>query len=116
MSNNKWEYVKAAEKLEWRAFVDDDGSIEFERFSPAGEDFLFYIEGKDIAGEVKEYYESFDPDEHAEMWVNSRGKRGVPSSIRALIDDADAIDEMILELSVAFCELSNRLENDEDDK
>ena len=33
------------------------------------------------------------------MWVESRGKRGVPDSIRTLIDDADAIKEMAFELA-----------------
>ena len=33
------------------------------------------------------------------MWVEIRGKRGVPDSIRTLIDDADAIKEMVFELA-----------------
>lgn len=36
------------------------------------------------------------------MWVESRGKRGVPDSIRTLIDDADAIKEMAFELADAL--------------
>ena len=36
------------------------------------------------------------------MWVESRGKRGVPNSIRTLIDDADAIKEMVFELAGAL--------------
>ena len=31
--------------------------------------------------------------------MESRGKRGVPDSIRTLIDDADAIKEMVFELA-----------------
>ena len=41
--------------------------------------------------EFKNYCYNFDPDEHAEMWIKFRGKNGVPGSIRALIDDADAM-------------------------
>ena len=34
------------------------------------------------------------------MWVNNmHNVKGVPQSIRALIDDADAIKEMLLELA-----------------
>ena len=79
--------------------------IEFEKYSPAGEDFIFTITGNDearVAEQVREYAYDFDPDEHAEMWVESRGKRGVPDSIRTLIDDADAIKEMAFELADAL--------------
>ena len=88
-----------AEELEWSIYVDEDGEIEFSKYSPAGEDFSFHIEGKNIVQEVKEYACNFDADEHAEMWVNSRGKNGVPDSIRTLIDDADAIQTMLDELA-----------------
>ena len=55
-----------------------------------------------MAEQVREYAYDFDPEEHAEMWVESRGKRGVPDSIRTLIDDADAIKEMAFELADAL--------------
>lgn len=96
-----------AKECGWNCTICDDGSIEFEQFSPAGEDFIFNIEGKDITAEVKDYYEDFDPDEHAKMWVeNMNTIKGVPRSIRVLIDDADAIDRML-------CELANALEETE---
>ena len=91
----------AAELLDWSVHIYDD-CIEFEKYSPAGEDFIFTITGNDearVAEQVREYAYDFDPDEHAEMWVESRGKRGVPDSIRTLIDDADAIKEMAFELA-----------------
>ena len=65
-------------------------------------DFIFTIVGNDegaVAEKVREYAYDFDPDEHAEMWVESRGKRGVPDSIRTFVDDADAIKEMLFELA-----------------
>ena len=34
--------------------------------------------------------------------IESRGTRGVPSSVRQLIDDADAIQEMLDELAEAL--------------
>lgn len=93
--------VDAAEEIDWAVHIEDD-CIEFEKYSPAGEDFIFTIVGNDegaVAEKVREYAYDFDPDEHAEMWVESRGKRGVPDSIRTLIDDADAIKEMLFELA-----------------
>ena len=90
----------AAELLDWSVHIYDD-CIEFEKYSPAGEGFIFTITGNDearVVEQVREYAYDFAPDEHAEMWVESRGKRGVPDSIRTLIDDADAIKEMVSEL------------------
>ncbi len=92
--------VEAAEQIDWSVHIEND-CIEFEKYSPAGEDFLFTITGNEedeVVEKVREYAYDYDPDEHAEMWVESRGKRGVPDSIRTLIDDADAIKEMLFEL------------------
>lgn len=89
----------------WWYNTYDDGSVEIGQHSPAGEDFFFSIAGKDIAAEVKEYYEEFDPDEHVKMWVEHMDKvNGVPKSIRTLIDDAEAIDKMLMELAEALQE------------
>lgn len=93
--------IDAAELLDWSVHIYDD-CIEFEKYSPAGEDFSFSIAGSeetDVVKQVREYAYEFDPDEHTEMWAESRGKRGVPDSIRTLIDDADAIKEMLFELA-----------------
>lgn len=93
--------VDAAEEIDWSVHIYDD-CIEFEKYSPAGEDFVFSIVGTDeneLVKEVNRYASDFDPDEHAELWVGSRGKRGVPGSIRTLIDDADSIKEMLVELA-----------------
>lgn len=97
--------IEKADELEWACRVCDDGELEFEKYSPEGEDFIFYVSSSNPVREVKEYAGNFDADEHAEMWVESRGKRGVPDSIRALIDDADAIQEMLNELADALAEL-----------
>jgi len=70
-----------------------------EWYSPAGEDFVFtfHFDGSasDFVDNFRSYAEDFDPDEHAEMWVEHRGKNGCPNSIRDLIDDADAINDFL---------------------
>ncbi len=87
------------ERLGW--YVQPDGNdIILEQFSPAGEDFFFYADKKRFAESIREYAEDFDPDEHAAMWIeNMKTVKGVPQSIRTLIDDTDAIKEMLTELS-----------------
>lgn len=105
-------YEEAYDALDWIPHTVDEGGMELEKCSPAGEDFFFYIEGKDIPAEVAEYAEDFDPDEHAEMWVESRGKGGCPDSIRELIDDAQAIQEMLNELAAALATVPKKEEDD----
>lgn len=99
--------IEKAEELGWWVRVYDD-CIEIGQESPAGEDFFFSINNKeDVAGEVREYAEDFDPDEHAEMWIEGRGTRGTPRSIRTLIDDADAIADMLDKLAEALTDAEN---------
>ena len=108
-----------ADELGWSIYCDDEGGWDFGKYSPAGEDFSFYVRGEDIVKEVYEYYEGFDPDEHAKMWVEAQGRvAGVPSSIRTLIDDAEAIDEMLKELADALVDVEQELgdEDEEDDE
>ena len=52
---------------------------------------------------VKAYAASFDQEEHIEMWVLARrsGTRGVPH-IKELVEDAQAIDDMLRELACAL--------------
>lgn len=79
---------------------------EFSKYSPAGEDFSFvawYDKIADLPELVEEYYNGFDAEEHAGMWVEARrnGDSGVPS-IRVLVEDADEIEKMLRDLSVAL--------------
>lgn len=82
--------------------------VDVSQYSPAGEDFFFTVSKKNFAIEVEQYADDFDADEHAEMWVGCRNTvRGVPQSIRTLIDDADAIQEMLYELARRLNKRSN---------
>lgn len=81
----------------------EDRSIDLQFFSPLGEDFWFtiYFDGQpaDFIYQFCSYQQGFDPDEHAAMWIANRGKHGTPSSVRDLIDDADAIDDRLQEIA-----------------
>lgn len=100
--------VQKATDLEWS--VDIDGKCwEFEKYSPAGEDFCFALHGEDIIDELQKYYDSFDPEEHIiDLLIAKRnGFPGVPD-VKTLCDDADAIDNMIYELLQAFIEVEDK--------
>lgn len=91
-----------AESLEWTVREYDDGTVEFEKYSPAGEDFIFTVNAENAETEIYDYYDSFDVDDHIEMWVKAKenGVAGVPS-IRRIVEDAEAISEMLKELAGA---------------
>ena len=73
-----------------------DNEYELEWYSEAGEDMIDYITADNDREFVTAYRTialNFDADEHAEMWVSMRGTRGVPRSIRELINDADGTQD-----------------------
>lgn len=89
---------KIIEDLGWSIFEYGD-YINFEKYSPAGEDYNFTVNKNNLIENIIEYAENFDPDEHAALWVDYRGTMGVPNSIRELLQDADNIKEMLQELA-----------------
>lgn len=102
--------LEQAENEGWEStsYLESDGKrayVEMEKYSPAGEDFLMYIDFEPdnqvetFLDNLCEYAAEFDTDEHAEMWLESRGKGGCPSTLKELLDDARAIKKMIKELS-----------------
>ena len=97
-------YLGILEKLDWRVCdYYDDGRVDIEKYSPAGEEFIICVEVENLPQEVREYAANFDQDEHIEMWIEARrnGTSGVPST-RELVQDAADIDEMLQELATAL--------------
>ena len=98
------EQIEICERHDWTVHIED-GDIWIESWSPAGENLVYEIyEDEGFVGSIKRLAADFDADEHAEMWVAGRGKNGVPSSIRELVDDADAIDKMLQDLASALAD------------
>lgn len=97
---------KICDILGW-VLREDDKYVDVCQSSPAGEDFFFTVAKRNFAKEVDKYANGFDADEHAEMWIECRKTvNGVPQSVRTLIDDADAIQEMLNKLARALNERS----------
>lgn len=108
MKKLEQKYLDVLEKHDWAvSSYTDDGRVEIEKYSPAGEDFSICVEVKNFPDAVMEYYEDFDVDDHIDMWVEARrnGVSGVPSTRRLAID-AEAIDEMLKELAYALAEVA----------
>lgn len=88
------------DRLEWCMYEDDCGNADLRKVSPAGEDFGFFVSLGNIVEDVKKYALDFNTEEHIQMWIQAKfeGVSGVPS-VRELVEDADAIKEMLQELS-----------------
>ena len=97
-------YLDICEKNGWSYSIDEKyNEVELSKSSPAGEDFSFIVSLEDIPDKVHSFSFNFDIDEHVDMWISARraGVSGVPNT-RSLADDAEAIEQMLEELSSAL--------------
>lgn len=102
-------YIKVLNELNWKIknIEGADGyNMILEKDSPAGENISMLISAyndKQFVQEVKEYLLSFDVDQHVTGWFNFRGQkfydgRIVPKTIKELVNDAEAVRDMLFEL------------------
>lgn len=78
-----------------------------EQSTPLGEDWCLEFDYKnitDLVNQIIEYSCNYYADDEAEIYINIRGKNGVPSSIRDLLKDADWKGEKLKELCDALTE------------
>lgn len=110
------EYVEAIEEQGWKIWELEDGSVDLEKYSPAGEDFIISLTSTDnLAEALQDYYEDFDPEEHAGMWDEARrhgAMKGIPS-LFTLVEDAKDIDKMIEELALAVTQACTKVRQSE---
>ena len=102
MKNLNERVIKAIEGLGW-VVKEYDEEYMLEQSSPAGEDIVEYIsKDEDVISQVWDIYNSFDEDEHVEMWLQAKqnGTAGVPSA-RELVKDAEEIRQMYHLLALA---------------
>ena len=83
--------------------MDGEYYREIEFYSPEGEDVCetIWYDGTDdgFIEAFRQLANDFDADEHAGMWINTRNVKGVPNSVRALIDDAENIKDTLLKVA-----------------
>lgn len=114
--------VDKAEKIGWTVYIDEDG-WDFRQYSPAGEDFSFFVSKSDVHSEedmvreVRSYANGFDTDGHVQMWLECRrnGVSGVPD-LKTLTKDADDIKLMLNKLASAMENVLKGESDDEDDR
>ena len=94
------------EDLDWMVSTpkENDSCWEFEKFSPAGEDFCFTVYAKNLVelkAELQSYYDYFDREDHVFGLLEAKrnGFRGVPD-LDTLVEDSQAIEDMLEELAM----------------
>ena len=80
-------------------------AFDFQRYTDKGQDFNVCIEMKDddfdnFLHELEQYYESFDPDYEAYLWIGSdgHGKNGAPYHIKDIVSDMEEAEKTIEKL------------------
>lgn len=97
-----------AEELEWSWYEDGSGYIQLRKCSPAGEDFSVTANVGSLVDEIRDIRDCFDIEDHVRELLDAKadGFEGVPD-VKTLIEDADAIQEMLNELSDALEEVED---------
>lgn len=100
-----------------RTYNNDGYDVELETYSPEGEDVIVSLtyDGteEDFIRQFRSYAEGFDAEEHAEMWIESRGKNGVPDSIKDLLEDAEWIKSTLEEVADDLENIDNKKDTEE---
>ncbi len=75
----------------------------------AGQDIPIEIEydgtAEDLVEKFTEYAENYDVDEEVELFVDMRGKNGVPSTVREILDDCSEAKETLIKLAKGLKEI-----------
>ena len=86
-------------------FPDEEawyGLVEFWT-DTAGQDIPteFYYDGspEDFVAKFTECANNYDVDEEVELYVNMRGKNGVPDTVRELLDDCQEAKDTLMEIA-----------------
>ena len=111
MPELRQEYLDILEKRDWSvSSYTDDGRVEIEWYSPAGEDFIICVGVEKFPDEVLDYSDSFDVDEHIAMWIEAKqnGTQGVPGA-RQIVHDAEEIEKELDELAFELQEAERKL-------
>ena len=93
----KQEFIERINNLGW-GFKESEDCCNISNYSQAGEELNIEAEDfESLVYAIKEEYYNYDVDEHFDMWY--RANRGEPSSVRALLEDCEYIDQMLEEIS-----------------
>ncbi len=97
-----------AESKGWNVTTEENGDVvefTFSQYTDFGQDFSFSAELTDgdidtLIEEIDNYYESYDPDEEASLWIgpDGHGANGAPYRITDIVKDMEEVESMVKDL------------------
>lgn len=113
--------TEIAEILGWSVDFSESQNgktdVNFAKYTFYGQDFNFSVELEDddmeaFIDNIHEYYENFDVDEEAYIWIGSdgHGKNGAPYHIADIVKDMEEAEVMMADLYEAFRQYYSQLE------
>ena len=113
--------TEIAEILGWSVEFSESQNgktdVNFAKYTSYGQDFNFSVELEDddmeaFIDNIHEYYENFDVDEEAYIWIGSdgHGKNGAPYHIADIVKDMEEAEVMMADLYEAFRQYYSQLE------
>lgn len=110
--------IEIAESQGFSVSAEVTGSnveFTFSQFTDFGQDFSFCATMRDyniytLIEEVNDYYEGYDPDEEALLWVgpDGHGKNGAPYRLTDVVKDMEQCEQMINNLLDALIDTNNK--------
>lgn len=108
---DKEKFIDKCREFGWRV-AGYNGRLEIGTSSPAGEDFWFSVDEENAVAEVRQYAENYDAENHAAEWYGAG--RGEPSSLRALLYDAEYIARSLNDLAEALENMGEESDQESD--
>lgn len=94
--------------------------IELSQYTPLGEDWyvVVWFDGtdEDFIDQFDRIYQNFDVDEELEVFMECRGKNGVPTSARELLEDQEWKNNCLGNTSFQLTSLELETEEEEDEE
>ncbi len=94
---------------------DDEVEFTFSQYSDFGQDFNIFATMKDydiysLIEELDNFYEGYDPDEEAMLWVgpDGHGKNGAPYRLTDVVKDMEQCEQMAKDLLDALIDANNK--------
>lgn len=105
--------INIAEENGWSVYIENETEdyicFDFEKYSPAGQDFYVSAELEDmeiytLIDNLFEKYLDFDVSSETYLWLDDtgHGRNGAPYDMKDLYEDMEACEQMILDLYEAF--------------
>ena len=110
--------IEIAESQGFSVNYETTGStveFTFSQYTDFGQDFSFEATMKEyniytLIEEVNDYYEGYDPDEQAMLWLgpDGHGKNGAPYRLTDVVKDMEQCEQMVNNLLNALIDANNK--------